>query len=107
MTGPATSGFESLAGLPEVQLRTKYITREANGLYFIDVEVKNSSSAIAFFTQLQLLNSEDKPVRPGFYADNFFSLLPGESRSITIETRKDKLSKKWQKLNYSIKAMLF
>ena len=93
LTGPATSGFESLAELPEVQLHTKYVTREANGLYFIDIEVKNSSKTIAFFTQLQLLDSVGKSVRPSFYTDNFFSLLPGESRKVTIETTKDKLTK--------------
>ena len=28
--------------------------------------------------------ADDKPVRPAFYDDNFFSLLPGESRTIKI-----------------------
>ena len=93
MTGPATSGFESLAELPEVRLSTKFTTRETNGLFFTDVEVKNSSKTIAFFTQLQFLDTEDKPVRPSFYTDNFFSLLPGESRMVTIETAKNRLTK--------------
>jgi exo-1,4-beta-D-glucosaminidase len=85
-TGPAASGFEPLAELPEVQLRVKYKTRVENGRHFIDAEVRNTSKAIAFFTQLQFLNSTDKPVRPSFYTDNFFSLLPGESKSVTVET---------------------
>jgi hypothetical protein len=41
---------------------------------------------LAFFTQLQLLDENKKPVRPSFYTDNFFSLLPGESKTILIET---------------------
>jgi mannosylglycoprotein endo-beta-mannosidase len=48
--------------------------------------LKNTSSSIAFFNQLQLLDKNLSPVRPSFYTDNFFSLLPGESKSVTIET---------------------
>jgi hypothetical protein len=32
------------------------------------------------------LDGKGKPVRPSFYTDNFFSLLPGESKHISIET---------------------
>ena len=85
-TGPAASGFEPLAELPDVQLRVKYKTRTENGRHFIDAEVRNTSKTIAFFTQLQLLDGAGKPVRPSFFTDNFFSLLPGESRSVTVET---------------------
>ena len=92
VTGPASSGFESLAELPQINLRTKYTTRERNGMYFINIEVKNSSNTIAFFTQLQLLDRNNKPVRPSYYTDNFFSLMPGEVRNITIETSKDNLT---------------
>ncbi len=86
LTGPAASGFESLSELPRVQLKTLYKVRETDGRYFVDLEVKNTSSAIAFFTQLQFLDEVKKAVRPSFYTDNFFSLLPGESRKVTIET---------------------
>lgn len=40
LTGPATSGFESIDQLPEVKLSAKYKTRTENGSYFIDVELK-------------------------------------------------------------------
>jgi len=32
------------------------------------------------------LDKDNKPVRPSFYSDNFYSLLPGETRHIRIET---------------------
>ena len=31
------------------------------------------------------------PIRPSFYTDNFFSLMPGEKKTVTIETAKEKL----------------
>ena len=92
LTGPATSGFESIDQLPEVKLSAKYKTRTENGSYFIDVELKNASRNIAFFTQIQFLGADNKPVRPSFYTDNFFSLLPGESYKITIDTSINKIS---------------
>lgn len=33
-----------------------------------------------------------RPVRPSFYSDNFFSLLPGEVKVVTIETANQNLS---------------
>lgn len=86
LTGPTSSGFEDLAKLKQVQLKTRHQVYEENGRHFIKAEIKNSSSTLAFFTQLQLLDENKKPVRPSFYTDNFFSLLPGESKTILIET---------------------
>lgn len=86
LTGPTSSGFEDLSKLKQVQLMTQYKVYQENDRHFIKAEIKNTSSTLAFFTQLQLLDENRMPVRPSFYADNFFSLLPGESKSIVIET---------------------
>lgn len=91
LTGPTTAGFKDLSGLQEVQLKVKYKTREEKDCYFVEIDVVNRSLGIAFFTQLQFLDGKDKPVRPSFYTGNFFSLLPGEKKTVTIETSKDKL----------------
>lgn len=86
LTGPASSGFESLSGMKQSRLKTTYKVRRDSGNYFVDITLKNVSGSIAFFNQLQFLDERLKPVRPSFYTDNFFSLLPGESKSVTIET---------------------
>lgn len=93
LTGPAASGFEPLAKLPPVALEARHSIRKTKDAVFIDVELLNNSEAIAFFTQLQLLDQKSKPVRPSYYTDNFFSLLPGESKKITIETAKENMTK--------------
>jgi hypothetical protein len=72
--------------LKQVQLKTRYQTYQEGDRHFIKAEIKNPSSTVAFFTQLQLLGQDKKPVRPSFYTDNFFSLLPGESKTVIIET---------------------
>ena len=89
LTGPASSGFEDLSKLKQVQLKTRYKAYQEGDRHFIKAEIKNPSSTVAFFTQLQLLGQDKKPVRPSFYTDNFFSLLPGESKTVIIETATD------------------
>lgn len=94
LTGPTSSGFETLSQLKKAKLKTTYKIRKSEGKYFVDVTVKNVSSSIAFFNQLQFLNQDLKPIRPSFYTDNFFSLMPGESKFVVIETNAEKIIEK-------------
>lgn len=93
LTGPITSGFEDLGKLAPAKLKIAYKVREDKERYFVDITLKNTSSRIAFFNQLQFLNSKMSPIRPSFYSDNFFSLIPGEKKTVTIDTAKEKLDK--------------
>ncbi len=86
VTGPCTAGFEDLAKLPLAILKVEKSVRSERGSTFIAVTVENAGFSLAFMTQMQLLNKDGKPVRPSFYTVNFFSLLPGEKRKVTIET---------------------
>ena len=90
LTGPTTAGFQDLSKLKKAKLRVNYKTREENNGFFVEIDINNTSGSIAFFTQLQFLDGNDSPVRPSFYTDNFFSLLP-ERKIITIEVNKEKL----------------
>ena len=91
LTGPAASGFEDLSKLKQAKVKLTYKVREDNNNYFVDITLRNTSGQIAFFNQLQFLNSKMSPIRPSFYTDNFFSLMPGEKKTVTIETAKGKL----------------
>lgn len=109
LTGPTTAGFQDLSRLKEVTLKVNHKTREENNRYFMEIDVVNRSAGIAFFTQLQFLDGDGKPVRPSFYTDNFFSLLPGEKKTITIETSKAKLPSKKQLIvkGWNIKKQVY
>lgn len=91
LTGPTSSGFEDLAQLKQVRLKTKHKQIKRENWQVMELEIKNPTSSLAFFVQLQYLDENDKPVRPSFYTDNFFSLLPGESKKVIIETASDNL----------------
>ena len=64
MTGGAASGFESLPSLPATTLS---VTREGRGW-----RVANAGSRLAFMVE----------VKPRRMTDNYFHLLPGESRHV-------------------------
>jgi hypothetical protein len=84
-SGPLYSGFQDIEKLPQIELDLK--VQEENGKYI--VSLKNPSKALAFMIRIKLADSKTgKPVRPSFYTDNFFSLLPGEAKAISIESYK-------------------
>lgn len=85
-TGPLYGGLGDLSKLPKTELVSSVIRHSAGGKNHYRVEVSNPSGSLAFMVWLRLQDGDSgKPVRPAFYDDNFFSLLPGESRTINIE----------------------
>lgn len=85
-TGPQFAGFEELTTLPPVKLQTDVKWESHDKEQVVVVKLKNPSPALAFQTWLRLQHTNDAtPVRPAFYDDNFFSLLPGESRTLHIK----------------------
>jgi hypothetical protein len=85
-TGPEYQGFEELTNLPPVDLASDVKWRREGTQNICAVSVTNPSPHLAFLVWLRLQHVADaKPVRPAFYDDNFFSLLPGESRTVKIE----------------------
>jgi hypothetical protein len=81
-TGPLYAGFKDIVKLPQVELSAKL--KKQNDNYI--VTLKNPSTSLAFMIHVKLQDAKTKkPVRPAFYTDNFFSLLPGEEKIVEIE----------------------
>ena len=77
VTGPCVAGFEKLNELPKTTLR---LVRTAKG-----VKVTNTGERIAFMVNVQCFGKDGKRIVPVHYSDNFFSLLPGETREVSVE----------------------
>lgn len=86
MTGPTTAGFEALSKMKPAKLKAALQQKGNGNAKQLELELTNTSKQIAFFTQLQFVDAMDNPIRPSFYSDNFFSLLPGQTKQILIET---------------------
>lgn len=85
-TGPEYEGLEELTKLPPVKLTSEVSWKNDGTQNICVVTVKNPNRSLAFMVWLRLQHAADaKPVRPAFYDDNFFSLLPGESRTVKIQ----------------------
>ncbi len=75
-----------LQSLPVVKLDATVKRHDADGKCLLDVTLHNPTSNIALMTHLQLRRkSSGDRVLPVFYTDNYLSLVPGESKTVTIE----------------------
>ncbi len=86
-TGPLFQGMSDISHMSRVALDTSVSQMVLDGENQYQVQVTNpaDSPTVAFMVWLRLQGAADsKPVRPAFYDDNFFSLLPGETRTVTI-----------------------
>ena len=72
--------------LPTVKLDGTITRHDSGGRLGLQVTLSNPASSYALMTHLQLRRkgSGDR-VLPVFYSDNYISLAPGESRTITID----------------------
>jgi exo-1,4-beta-D-glucosaminidase len=76
--------FTALAQLPNVRLMTSTRTEKRGDQEVTRVTIRNPSKSLAFFIRLKLDKGEGgEEVLPILWQDNYFSLLPGESREIT------------------------
>ena len=83
----------ALDTLPDVELQGRIARRDAGGKLFLDVTLSNPTPRIAVMAHLQLRNQRtDRRVLPVYYSDNYLSLLPGESRTVTIEAALEDLA---------------
>lgn len=72
--------------LPEVTLTAEVASKDTpDGKRLLTVTVHNPTASIALMAHLQLRRASGERVLPAYYSDNYISLLPNESRTITIE----------------------
>jgi len=82
----AQDQFGGLQNLPAVTLDAKADVRAEGDNTLLTVTLANNTSHIALMSHLQLHEKKSgKRVLPVFYSDNYLSLVPGESTTVTIE----------------------
>jgi hypothetical protein len=74
------------------------------------IQITNNSKQLAFFINPQLMTGEAE-ILPGFWSDNYFSILAGESEIVTLNCVADKLNSakhfKSRMMEYKRKAFFF
>jgi hypothetical protein len=77
------------SGLQEMGKAAVSITARSTGAGKVTVTLSNPAGGpVAFFNRLSLLDpATKKRILPVFYSDNYVSLVPGESKTLTMEYR--------------------
>jgi beta-mannosidase len=90
----AQDDFSGLMDLPTAKLQIKADSQVEGENTLIHVTIVNPTQTVALMTHLQLHQKESGArVLPVFYSDNYISLVPGESRSLTIQVATKDLGK--------------
>lgn len=77
------TGYRALTRMPAVPVSIEAAKPETQ--ISMRLTLRNNGSVPALASKLTLLSADDAPVLPAYYSDNYVSLLPGESREITID----------------------
>lgn len=75
--------FTALASLPSVALSGHASTQTSGATSSTAVTLQNSSQAMAFFTRVQVLSSSGTEILPVLWDDNYVSIPPGASKTVT------------------------
>jgi len=82
--------LQALETMKPVKLEASAVRHNAEGKVRITVTLRNPATEVALMAHLQLRRGnasakEGERVLPVYYSDNYVSLVPKESRTITIE----------------------
>jgi exo-1,4-beta-D-glucosaminidase len=92
--GDEKADFSDLSKLPQTNLNvTASKMQRAGDKCLLTVDIENPGKLLAFAVNPKILQQTSKePVLPVFWEDNYFSLLPGEKRSVKVEFDVKKLN---------------
>ena len=80
--------LRALDTLPTVALTASAVRHDAGGKCFLAVTLHNPAKSVALMAHLQLRKAHSHTrVLPVFYSDNYVSLVPGETRTLTVEAQ--------------------
>jgi len=78
--------YKDLAKLKKVKLDLEYHSEQKNGKVIFTIEAINNTKQLAFLNRLMLIDVDTQnEILPSFWSDNYFVLLPGEHKSVTVE----------------------
>ena len=74
----------ALKSLPRARIAVESVRKEPNGR--IMLRLRNDSEALAFQVALRALDEHGEAVAPAFWSDNYISLVPGESNTLSVRS---------------------
>jgi hypothetical protein len=76
--GKTWLGYSDLNAIPPALLTVANSTTPT-------VTLSNAGTVVAFFIRLKVVDANGNRVLPAYFSDNYFTLLPGESKTVAVE----------------------
>ena len=77
--------YQELKRLKPAELSCKMSYTEQQRQWHGKVTVTNKSNFPALMIRLNVLGGDDEQILPMMYSDNYFSLMPGETKEVTLQ----------------------
>jgi exo-1,4-beta-D-glucosaminidase len=78
--------FSALKKLPAVNLDVTVTAKEKRETRIYRIRLANASETLAFFVNPSVRKGkESQEILPSFWSDNYFSILPGKAKDVTVE----------------------
>ena len=84
----------ALQYLPAVPLKLSVENKSKDGKQYLSVKVKNPSAFPAFMVHLKI-QQNGRSVAPVFWSDNYFTVLPGEERTVWVYCQRKDPQEEW------------
>ncbi len=84
LKGREAGNYRALRNLGNAKVQSSFTSIRNGNQWSGKLSLKNTSDVPAMFLRANLLGSDGEQILPVLYEDNFFSLLPGEDREISI-----------------------
>ena len=77
--------YNGLNDLPEIKLKAEAKKTSCKGKSCIEIKLTNPSPAMALMISVKITDPETgERILPAFWSDNYFSLVPGETKTVSI-----------------------
>ena len=87
VNGKVYGNHQALKSIAKADVKTSTsIKKGADGMWRGTVTLENKSSVPAVMLRVNIVGKKDgKQILPMFYSDNYFSLMPGEKKTVTLK----------------------
>jgi len=84
--GKEEGNYKSLLQLPKVSVDKRVTAKKLDKEWYLTATLKNDTQTPALMIRLKVIGEKTgKMLLPVFYSDNYFSLMPGEEKDISIK----------------------
>jgi len=88
--GLEEGNYQALNDMPEVEITSSSVVRRKGDQWILETRLENTTETPALMIRLKVTgDSSGERILPAFFSDNFFSLLPGESKTVRIHVKKE------------------